>query len=110
MEINVLVQVWLSSNTIWDWYCWTRTAPGGFGQVSTNLQKNTGSDFYEEKVNTNLQQIAGSDFYEEKVNTNLQQKITGFDFDVKTCSMGNDVTLMDKWYRKDTNKVREKKE
>ena len=35
---------------------------------------------------------------------------TGFDFYVKTCSMGNDVTLMDKWYRKDTNKVRKEKE
>ena len=71
MEIIVVVQVWLSSNTIWDWYCWTRTAPGGSCQV-------------------NLQIISGSYFY------------------VKTCSMGNDVTLMDKWYRKDTNKVRER--
>ena len=36
------------------------------------------------------------------------KKNTGCDFYVKTCSMGNDVTLMDKWYRKDTNKVRER--
>ena len=43
------------------------------------------------------------------MNLNLQ-KMTVFDIYVKTCSMGNDVTLMDKWYRKDTNKVRNEKE
>ena len=41
------------------------------------------------------------------MNPNLQL-MTGSNIDVKTCSMGNDVTLMDKWYRKDTNKVRER--
>ena len=38
-EDKFVVQVWLSSNTIWDWYCWARTAEGGAGQVKPNLSK-----------------------------------------------------------------------